>query len=285
MLKAILPSAALLAIASGCATYNHELYQDVYGDVKAAAAKHAAQGDLAESAYLAKSLVAADPDDAEARKLLDDALNAAPESDNLVNKPWLGSNLSTRAVKPDFPIWGSILLYPFNRVFDTLDLLTVEVGPCLGVGVNASATEMVGVGAQLSAGETMIGLDRRHLSIRTTQDEFIEVMPLELRHLSEAKASTGGAYAVKTSTVGLKKPSQHLYQEARDYWAIGGRAEAGIFGANVELHPVELADWLGGFFFLDPLHDDLGKTRSLRLNEHELSNLQQLIRQTQLRDE
>ena len=226
-----------------------------------------------------RALTAAEPQNAEVQKLLAKDLEASPESGMLLTKGWLGCNLSDRICKRDFPVLGSIVCYPFNRVLDLVDLITVETGPCLGVGANASVTEIIGVGAQVSLGETAFGLNRRHLTMRATIDEFINVPFLASRYLLEARGYTGGAYSVDTGILGLKRPSLPIYQTARDYWAAGAHVEVIIWSLNVEVHPVEAWDFLAGLIFFDPLHDDLGVTRGIHIKEHEKDAIKNLLRE------
>ena len=68
------------------------------------------------------------------------------------------------------------------------------------------------------------------------------------------------------------------YQEYLDYWAIGAKVGAGILGVEFEFHTVELADFLGGWFFWDPGNDDLATTRMLRFNENLADTYEKLMR-------
>ena len=47
-----------------------------------------------------------------------------------------------------------------------------------------------------------------------------------------------------------------VYQGDRDYWAVGARATALVVGAEARVHPLELADALAGFVFIDFLRAD-----------------------------
>lgn len=66
---------------------------------------------------------------------------------------------------------------------------------------------------------------------------------------------------------GLNRPSEPIYESARDFWAIsmcGGTIlllPIPLAGADAELafHPVELADFLVGWVGRDISRDDLGR--------------------------
>ena len=268
-----------LLAGSGCASFDPEVYQASFDLVERSARKYADAQQYPESVYLARALVMAEPENESVRRLLNDDLAKSPESQMLVNKGWLGCNLSDRVRQKEYPILGCLFCYPFNRILDVFDLVTIETGPCLGVGANASVTEIIGVGSQLSFGETMVGLNHRHLSMRATIDEFVEVPFIESRYLLESRGYTGGAYSLETGTLGLKKPSLPVYQTARDYWAVGARAEAAVWGVNVEIHPVEIWDLVAGIILCDPLHDDIGVTRGLHIKDHEKDALKNLMKQ------
>jgi hypothetical protein len=52
---------------------------------------------------------------------------------------------------------------------------------------------------------------------------------------------------------------------------------AGVVGAEVEFHPVKLADAITGFFFIDFLREDLGHTRGLDLATNEREAMEDLL--------
>lgn len=58
---------------------------------------------------------------------------------------------------------------------------------------------------------------------------------------------------------GMPSPSDNIYnfhEGARDYWEFGGEAALLIYG-RVAIHPVEVADFITGFVFIDLKDDDL----------------------------
>ncbi len=273
----------VMLVATGCATYDPELYRLSFDRLQKGATAHFDAKRYPEAVYLTRALLEAEPDNAAVRELQQQALAAAPEAAPLVHKAMLGSNLSDRTRRSPYPIVTAIVLYPLNRVFDVIDLISVEAGVCIGVGAKVKATDAVAVGAQVSAGEIGLGLERRHLSTRATVDEFLEILPLETRALVEARAYTGGVYSLTYAHAGLKAPSARVYQRARDYWGVGARAEAGIVAVNAELHAVEVFDALAGFLLFDPLRDDIGTTRGIRIAPLERTSMVDLAQQARRR--
>ena len=94
---------------------------------------------------------------------------------------------------------------------------------------------------------------------------------------STSTIGTDGAKARTFSVSGVAHPTDHAYQYYRDYWGIGANAIVGIVGVGVELHPVELADAVAGFFFVDFLNDDLGHTRGMKFNDADLDAAEELL--------
>jgi hypothetical protein len=270
---------------SGCGHFNRAVYEDSFTSLQASAVKYSEQGRYEEVVYITRALLDAEPDNHDVRRLQDNAVAAQPATAVMVNKSLLGANLSDRVTDETFPLFGTILLYPLNRILDFIDLITVEVGVCLGIGVKAQATDALSVGLQASAGEGVFGLVGRNLSVRATQEEFAHLLPVGSAYLAEARAYTAGSYGMMSSQAGVKSPTDHMYQRARDYWAIGAQAQALDIAANVKFHPVEVFDFAAGLFFFDPLKDDIGSTRPIKvdLTDEEYTAFDNLVYQTRYR--
>lgn len=281
---AILTLCAIVPILSACGTFDQEIYDSSFDLIEESAQSYAAQGDQGQAIILARALLDAEPDNPEADKILRDSLAEAPELRYLQYKNLLGSNVTDRVPNEGFPLWGAIALYLPNRVLDMMDMIGVEGGVCIGLGAKAQVTDALGVGAQVTGGEFMVGLERRHLSARSTLDEFIDVFPFELRTLVEARAYTGGVYAIPYVGAGVKVPSDKIYQRARDYWAIGGQAQAIILGVSARIHPVEMWDFVAGLAMFDILYDDIGTTRKLQFEPNEKEAITRLAQQVRYRD-
>jgi hypothetical protein len=73
--------------------------------------------------------------------------------------------------------------------------------------------------------------------------------------------------ATSDRIAGLHDPGDRLYQEMRDYYAVGLELTAVILGVEVDLHPVDLADFVVGWGGLDIQRDDFATTRGLDLHQ------------------
>jgi hypothetical protein len=76
--------------------------------------------------------------------------------------------------------------------------------------------------------------------------------------------------------IGLHNPTNSLYQDFRDFWAIGVSVTAGLAGAELDLHPIQLFDFIGGILLLDFARDDFATTRGLKFSSVENDLLQNL---------
>ena len=263
-----------------CATRSSpEAFQRSYEFVLDSAERRLEAGEHGKAFVLADAIMGVDPYDERAVRIKAQAVQREPDLARLERRSGLGRNVPLRQSRRSaFPI--KILLWPVNLVVDLLDVVTVEVGPGIGVGAKAQVTEPLSLGAQLSLGATYVGLQGRHPAVRAAFEQYLDLFPLEFRGIAEASFGTFGAYAAEHKGTGVKAPSDRLYQRARDYWAIGAEASAGLVNANVKIHPVQIGDWLAGIFFFDPLTDNVGTTKSIgRLDTDEKDAIRRLVRQ------
>ena len=160
----------------------------------------------------------------------------------------------------DVPLW--VFMYPVNRVLDILDVFTVSVGGGAGLYADVHITRafQLGGGGGLSGFE--LGWWPRTLGVRqgrilaghfgpwsTWSEDYVAVG-------TRAQTARG-----KIMESGTNRPSGAAFKGHMDYWGIGARVIAVVGCVEVELHPIELADAVTGFFFWDFQHDDIGNTR------------------------
>ena len=182
-------------------------------------------------------------------------------------------------------MWGKLVLYLPNRLFDVMDLITLEVGFCFGLGVKGQVTDFAAVGFQASGGEATIGCNGRHLAAAVGFEEYIHLLPVGASILGETRASTSGSYGIMSGQAGVKLPADQRYRRVRDFWAVGVQTEAAVVAARTEIHPIELYDLFAGFVLFDPLRDDVGSTKPMyiELTGRERKLLKDLARQLSVR--
>jgi hypothetical protein len=215
-----------------------------------------------EAAALLEAITQVDasyPGLAELRAQLDPATTAG------MRRSWMGMNLRMR---PEVvrPVWARVLLYLPDRLLDLMDVVSFDVHFGWGVFADVHATRAVqlAAGARTTGG---IGLHaQRSLGIKSQGEAGVSVLAGGAQSYAGGLVGTSGAHGAADSFAGLHKPSDALYQGFRDYWGIGASATAGVIGAELELHPLQLADFFAGWIGFDFLRDDFAHTRGLKLD-------------------
>jgi hypothetical protein len=194
--------------------------------------------------------------------------------------PMLGFNKAHMRAKIVSTTAQRIAWYIPDRIKDLIDMFTADVsfGPQLGAGVWATrAVQGVAyVGATGGYGyhqKTLLGF-------RGESDVELGIGPVGGSVVAGARAGLGGA-ATTLNALALHTPSHPLYQDYRDYWAVGGKVGFFIIGAEVEYHPLEIWDALAGFILMDPLEDDLATSRRLRFTKDQrmiMKTFNQMVR-------
>jgi hypothetical protein len=239
--------------------------------LSAAHAKHEAGLD-AEAAALVHAIAAVDdrlPGMAELRQGLDADARAR------MQRGWLGMN---RKLRPHVrrPIVHRVALYIADRVLDLFDVLSFDVMYGGGAFLDYHATRAIQAAGGVRAASGLGWHDYRSLGIQSQADAGLTVVAVgALTHVG-ALVGTSGARGAAADLVGMHRPSDPLYQEIRDYWAIGGGGTVGVMGAEIDFHPLQLADFLAGLVGIDFLNDDFATTRGLRFDSRERKLLQQL---------
>jgi hypothetical protein len=268
-------AAALVALLLGaCAgTHSQEEVAAMLKGAMAAADARVTGGDLPEAAILIRTVSSVDPhypgvSDLEAK--------VGPQIAELDSRNWLGINRRLRVYEGANFLWRLFMYVP-DRALDLLDLVTFEVHVGLGVYANVHATRAVQVGAGL---RTKIGAgahDQRSIGLANEAEIGVAAAALGTQSFSGAAVGVPGGLAVGAdSMAGMHWPSDELYQTYRDYWAIGASVTAGLVGAEFDVHPMQLFDFVGGIFFLDFARDDLSTTRRLRFNDVEFQLIHSL---------
>lgn len=262
---------ALLVAACASPVPRHEV-ERIADTTLDAAEGHLRDGWPAEASYLTESVLRADPDNPRAQALLARIDTPGPVS----RDPRLGSNQPRRA-RTERSSTVRVLLYLPDRLLDLADLVSIDLHLGFGLYANLHATRALqaGVGAR---GITGIGWhERRSLGIREQQESSFVLAAVGAEASSGVLTGTSGIVSWSETVAGLQAPSHSLYQEARDYWAVGAGLTLIFLGADLDFHPVQAADFVAGVATTDFLGDDFATTRGLRLARYE----QELLRDLQ----
>ncbi len=255
---AVLVAAALACGA--CASYAppEDVYETLERTLRAAKSRQAA-GYHAEAAVLVLAMEGVDPDFPgvdSVRGGLEGGVRGAMDRD------WLGSNRRLRA-PVDRPIWQHVALYVPDRLLDVADVVSVSAQLGWGALLDVHATHAINVtlGLRSSGG---VGLhEQRSLGLKSQAEGGVSLFPFGVYSYAGGLLGTSGVVAAADTVAGLHRPQGALYQEFRDYWEIGARGMFGFLGADVAVHPIQLADFLAGFAGIDFLNDDFARTRGL----------------------
>jgi hypothetical protein len=218
-----------------------------------------------EAAVLLDAITAVDEGYPGLRELDEDLDPAAREGMNL---GLLGMN---RKLRPQLERtqWTRALLWLPDRLLDLLDVATVGIhlGPGAFADAHLTRALQVSAGFRTTGG---VGLhDHRSLGLKSQAEAGLTLVAAGAQTYGGAVMGTTGTHGVADSSRGLHRPTALLYRRLRDYWAIGASATAAFIGVEVDLHPVQLADFFAGIVGIDFLNDDLAHTRSLKLDSVE----------------
>jgi hypothetical protein len=273
-LQRALPSAAALAAVLGVAcatpTPRHEIVRLADAALDAAEG-HLRDGNPVEAGYLTEAVLRVDPDSDRALSLLAHIEASGP----VLRDPLLGSNRPLR-VRVARPPWVRALLYLPDRLLDLADVASIDLHLGFGLYANAHATRALQAGAG-ARGVTGIGWhERRSLGLREENDAGFVLGAFGAEATSGALSGTSGLFAWAETVAGLQRPSHSVYQNVRDYWAIGAALTVVVIGIDVDLHPLQMADFAAGWGTADFLADDFASTRALQLTRHERALLRDL---------
>ena len=144
-----------------------------------------------------------------------------------------GSDDGTLARSPDHWAVVTVLLYPFNRIFDILDIFRVNVGFGPGYGINVRATKVLQAGVE-NYSTVRMGLGKesgiwipRYGIVYTESEPFTAGISL---------AYTGG--------------------RQRGTMEVGTTVHLGYIGAEGAIDLAEIADFFLGFALIDFKEDD-----------------------------
>lgn len=271
MRKAILLVLLVVPLASSCSTTRDRRSFLIKENLQNAR-EHRENGEKKEAAQIYRVVLLAAPNNQEARSQLE-SLGGCETC--IMEPTLLGQNLENYPESDSTTLW--LATWPVNRVLDVFDIVTLEFGPQGGAYVDVHATHAVRVDLGAGGGMMLGWSQKRELAVGSGHITGLGLMPYSVEGGGTTRAGTAGARNASFHQVGLNRPSDYIYQHQRDYWAVGARVIAGAAGARVDVHPVEIFDAMTGFFFLDPLRDDIGSTVWLNLTAADLAAMRDLV--------
>jgi len=266
---------ALIAVfaLSACTTMpSQKIIDEVLEGAVSVADARFQEGALPESAVL---LNAVRRIDAKYPGVADLQAKLGPMEDQVTNRGRLGINRRLRAREGGNPLFRLIMYAP-DRVFDLLDLVTLDVHFGPGVFADVHVTRRIQVAAGLRAIMGLGAHDQRSIGLRNLSETGVSALTFGTQTVAGTTIGTSGVHTGAESMVGLHSPRNSLYQDFRDFWAIGVSVTAGLAGAEVDIHPIQLFDFIGGILLFDFARDDFATTRGLKFSSVENDLLQNL---------
>lgn len=157
--------------------------------------------------------------------------------------------------------WGEkIMFYLPNRILDALDLFSLNIGAGLKAEARLMATRLADVGAGVDFKSVKLYKDHnRRYGVGFEEGWFWSMIFVgeEDYSLLEASGLVEPYAEARAGVPSVVRRVYNVFDGPRDYWAIGGSLGF-LIDANVYIHPVEWADFVLGFFFIDLKNDDLG---------------------------
>lgn len=152
-----------------------------------------------------------------------------------------------------------LLFYLPNRILDVMDIFTLNLGFGPTARLELQATRACGLGAGVGATYKLFKAWNRQYGYgrQVGWDAAFTCMYAENIDVDETSRLVHHYWE---SFSGVPVPTTSMYNYFtgwRDYWAFGGSAGAVIIEADFYIHPVEIADLVTGFLFMDIRNDDI----------------------------
>lgn len=152
-----------------------------------------------------------------------------------------------------------VVMYLPNRVMDTLDTFTVNlgVGPTVRAELMMTRAAVVGGGCNWWCGKIYKDYNRQY-GLGMQEGWYWSLAAIGEEDMRRDR-TLGWVKSYWEAKAGFPNPDDRIYNfqdGARDYWQIGGALGAFVEG-EVYIHPLEGIDWVLGFFFVDIKGDDL----------------------------
>ena len=154
-------------------------------------------------------------------------------------------------------IGEKLLFYIPNRIVDAFDFVSVAlgVGPVVEARLMATRAIDFGLGISFSTAKVYKTYNRQY-GLGIEEGWYWSFIVGEEDYTIGDTTPLVAAYS--ESCAGFPLPTQRVYDfydGPRDYWAIGGSLGLLIDG-DLYVHPVELVDFVLGFFLIDIKDDD-----------------------------
>lgn len=151
-----------------------------------------------------------------------------------------------------------LIMYVPNRIMDALDIFSLSIGAGPVIGADVRATRLVTVGAGAGAAVKVVKGYHRQYGVELQEGYNIDFLmySIEKQQTDMASRFINRIDIDRTCIVTPDDRVYDFYEGARDYWSIGASL-ALILDVDVDVHPVEIFDFVTGIFCIDLCADDM----------------------------
>ncbi len=158
-------------------------------------------------------------------------------------------------------LWDKVILYVPNRLLDLGDIVDISLGFGPIIKANVWITRYCAYGAGIG-GSAQIGkwYNRQYgTRLESTWNASFMMLTAENTEITNSLSEVQKYYLYNIGIPSLKDNVYNLRTGPRDIFSIGIQAAAFI-ELNVEIHPLEILDFICGIFFIDLKGDDINLT-------------------------
>jgi len=156
-------------------------------------------------------------------------------------------------------IGSKVALWLPNRIVDLFDIFSVSLGLGASVRAELMATEYCKVGGGSSWIGGLIKAHHRQYGVGVRNGWYWSLIAAQQEAVEMVGLTPGvHSYTQEVSDVDVPMPTDvvfDFYEGDRDFWRIGG-ALGLLLEGELYIHPVEIADFITGIFFIDISADD-----------------------------
>ncbi|NOY75726.1 MAG: hypothetical protein GXP32_08025 [Kiritimatiellaeota bacterium] len=151
----------------------------------------------------------------------------------------------------------TLLLYIPNRLVDMVDMFSLTLGFGPAIGVEGHCTKYLSIGGEIGATAQVVkGVNRQYGFCRSNGwDVSFLMIGAESREVDEPIGSVKKYFFRATGVPSMTKNPYDFHNGAKDFWSVGAKLAA-LIEMQFEIHPVEIADFILGWVFIDIKGDD-----------------------------
>ncbi len=151
----------------------------------------------------------------------------------------------------------TILLYIPNRIVDMMDMFSLTLGFGPAIGIQGQITKSCSLGGEIGFTAQMIkGINRQYgFALDSGWDFGFLMIAAEQRERQDAMGSVKNYFYNAKGVPSPEKIPYDFHKGTQDFWAIGGKIAA-LIEVKAEFNPIEIADFVLGWLFIDIKGDD-----------------------------